>query len=366
MTERIDILIVDALKMELAAIAGVLAAQGVTLERREIAGIACEVGTLQTAEGARSVALARPTRMGSLTTATTASALVTQLRPHCLAMSGVCAGNPGDTALGDVVIAETAYAYDEGKRTAKGFEGDHRQIPIADTWLRLAQDMSPESMRSYGAPSDSDRRDWLIEQLAVGADPARHPARARYLEGGLWEAMIRRLEDEKIIARKKDRFHLTRAGRDEATARRAYGMAPIERLPFAIHAGPIASGNVVVKDGITWDALKSQGVRTALGLEMEAAAIARVAHNHEVPRWVVAKGVMDYADPKKDDRYKAFAATASAEVLIAFLKNAPLPRATAAAVPPSDGGSTGNGTNIIGNVTGSGITINQVASSSDR
>jgi len=56
-------------------------------------------------------------------------------------MCGVCAGNPAELALGDVVVAETAYQYDEGKLTAGGFLGDVRQVPLADTWIRAAQDL---------------------------------------------------------------------------------------------------------------------------------------------------------------------------------------------------------------------------------
>jgi hypothetical protein len=53
---------------------------------------------------------------------------------------------------------------------------------------------------------------------------------------------------------------------------------------------------------------------------MEAAAIGRAAFDAGLDRWVVVKGVMDHADPNKDDRYKPFAARASAEVLFAFLE----------------------------------------------
>src|SRR3954462_9595178 len=71
-----------------------------------------------------SVALARPTRMGGPATMPIMAApvggarapppgrggpatmpiraaLVERLKPHCLAMSGLCAGNPADVALGD-------------------------------------------------------------------------------------------------------------------------------------------------------------------------------------------------------------------------------------------------------------------------
>jgi len=65
--------------------------------------------------------------------------------------------------------------------------------------------------------------------------------------------------------------------------------------------------------------LKDMGVRKILALEMEAATIATVAHEREVPQWLVAKGVMDHANFDKDDRIKEFAARASAEVLFALL-----------------------------------------------
>lgn len=57
------------------------------------------------------------------------------------------------------------------------------------------------------------------------------------------------------------------------------------------------------------------GVRSALGLEMEATTVGEVANTEGVEEWLVVKGVMDHADPKKSDRYKPFAAKASAEVL---------------------------------------------------
>jgi hypothetical protein len=63
----------------------------------------------------------------------------------------------------------------------------------------------------------------------------------------------------------------------------------------------MASGSYVAKDGKSWDELRAMGVRTVVGLE------------------IAVNGVMDYADPNKDDRYKDFAARAFAEVLYALL-----------------------------------------------
>lgn len=360
MTDRVDILIVNALKMELDAVDAVLTGLGVSLDSGKKHGIPYRVGILPTGGGPRRIALARPTRMGAVPVATTASGLVPELRPTCLAMSGVCAGNPDDVALGDVIVAETAYAYDEGKRTTAGFDGDHRQVPLSDSWQRLAQELSLDGLSTFGSPTEEARRDWLLDQLAGGSDPVRHPARERYLDGARWETTVRALETEGMILRKGQRFALTRTGRDAVAARRAYDLAPISHLPFVVHVGPIASGNAVVKDGVTWQSLTGMGVRSALGLEMEAAAIAQVAHRLDVPRWIVAKGVMDYADPKKNDKYKPFAAAASAQVLIRFLQTADLPENAAAITDNNPGGTSANSAvNVVGNVSGSNNIINQ-------
>jgi nucleoside phosphorylase len=360
--EHVDILIVNALRMEFDAAEAALRAIGVVLEPSSTDHNAtCSLGTLPTNDGARSIGLARPTRMGAVPVVTLASSLVERLRPICLAMSGVCAGNPDNVALGDVIVAEIAYAYDEGKRTKDGFEGDHRQIPLSDRWQRMAQELSLEGLSTYGAASEEERRIWFLEQLAAGVDPARHPARERYLDGTLWGELVRALEREGLIERVGSQFKLRTAGIDAVDVRRAYDMAPVTRLPFAVHVGPVASGNAVVKDGVTWNSLKAQGVRTALGLEMEAAAIAQVAHRLEVPYWIVAKGVMDYADPKKDDRFKLFAALASAQVLVRLLQMLSFQHGTDVSVAPA-----GTVANIVGNISGSNISVNQNFTSPDR
>lgn len=255
-----------------------------------------------------SISIAKASRMGGIETGSFAARLVDLLQPGCLVMSGVCAGNPADVALGDVVISELAYQYDEGKREAGGFVGDHRQLPASYNWLRAAEVLQPEALPSFGQPSPDDARLWLLETLHAGSDPSKHPARQRYFGRGEWRVMIERLSADGAIEVDGLALRLTEAGKTEIQNSLLLDVDPPERLPFAIKVGPIASGNVVVKDGVTWDKLRVMGVRSVVGLEMEAAAIARVAVAAGVPEWLVVKGVMDYADPKKDDRYKPFAA----------------------------------------------------------
>jgi nucleoside phosphorylase len=324
---QVDVLIVTALKEEYeaardAGLRGYADNSGIKAwgDRDPKTPMPYIIGNYVAAGGAyMSVALARPTRMGSTATSSLASSLVERLKPRCLAMCGVCAGNPADVALGDVIVAELAYAYDEGKRTEKGFQGDHRQIPLSEIWVRSAQDLSPTDLPSYGEASENEARIWLLARMYAKEDPRAHPARARYFPRNTWKEYILSLEKDGFLVRRGTKLSLTEKGRSFVHWALYDDVHGPEKLPFNVVVGPIASGNVVVKDGRTWEQLKQQGVRTVVGLEMEAAMIASTAHWLNIANWVVVKGVMDFADPRKDDRYKQFAARASAEVLFKLL-----------------------------------------------
>ena len=85
-----------------------------------------------------------------------------------------------------------------------------------------------------------------------------------------------------------------------------------------VHVGPLATVPQVTVDPDIFDHLRRLN-RNILGLEMEGAAIGHVAYAHRIPWMIVAKGVQDYAITK-DDSFRASAATASADFLIAFLQ----------------------------------------------
>jgi nucleoside phosphorylase len=285
----IDVLIVAALRMEFDAArdAGLACAGGPGVsawEKHDIETPPYYAGTYVGADGRRMrVALARSTRTGATSTSPLVAALAARLRPGCLAMCGVCAGNPGEVSLGDVIIAEMAYQYDEGKRGDEGFELDLRPIPMADDWVRVAQDMLPDALPSFGEASLEDAERWLLERLMLREDPAHHPARARYLPAARWRPVIEDLQRRDIVRREGMTLHLTAAGLERAQADRFYNPSPPKVLPFAIHTGPMARGNAVVKDGVSWSDLQRHGVRKVLGLEMEAATIATAAHKLGIP-----------------------------------------------------------------------------------
>ncbi|GIJ48204.1 hypothetical protein Val02_50900 [Virgisporangium aliadipatigenens] len=307
----IDVVVVTALRHEHEA---VIRAAGARVDRwthhdrdRSTPYLA---GTYASGGRAFTVAVARATRMGLPAAASVAASLVERLHPRCLAMSGVCAGNPAEVALGDVIVADLAFSYGEGKRTAGGLIPDHRHLTMPDSWVRAAQDLSPRGLPSHAEPTERDSARWLLERLSHTAEPWRHPAWHRY---GPWHRVLPALESGGLLTWSADGAALTPDGR--VLVQRERHHTAVRRMPFAVAVGPIASGSAVVDDGRVWRRLRTSGVRPVLGVELEAAGIATVAHRLDVPFWAVVKGVADHADTRKDDRYVPFAATAAAEVL---------------------------------------------------
>jgi hypothetical protein len=94
-------------------------------------------------------------------------------------------------------------------------------------------------------------------------------------------------------------------------------------LPFKVHVQPIGSGSAVREDAGAWGFITPH-MRKTLALEMEASALAdivRARAHHDPIDAVVMKGVMDFANHGRDDHFKDYAARASAECLIAFLRD---------------------------------------------
>jgi len=327
----VDVLIITALKDEYDAVKGAIGESAQWQEHGAGGSEPYSTAQHHTSRGKRiSIALARPTQMGGRSIAAITATLTNQLQPTCLAMCGVCAGNPRDTAPGDVVVAAPAYEWDEGKHIGDEFHADHQQFPQDTRWVRAAQDYEPWSLPSYGTATDEEAVVWFLERLHKGQDPRKHPARDRYFTRQAWGERLGQLSTDGLIVWRDTRWDLTEAGQayiQRVMYNDAYGP---ERLPFAVHVGPMASGSAVMKDPGVWDRLEVTQ-RRILAIEMEAATIATIAHERQVPHWLVAKGVMDHADFEKDDRFKAFAAKASIEVLLALLESLLPPAGTSSA-----------------------------------
>lgn len=318
----VDVLVITALKEELDALFEVTTGLGEPWADGHGGDVPYRIATFEGQRGPIRVAAARTTRTAGVATATIATRLADLLKPACLAMCGVCAGHPEDTDLGDVVIAERVFHHDQGKLKPGAFQGDLWVNSLTDAWLRAAQDLAglAEGFHGYVTADDEAGRWWFIEQLLAGRDPMRSSALRRYVPDHRRAAILKSLRDELgYVSLSGKTFSLTDAGRDAGHEREILHGVLVTERPYHIHVAPMGSGNPVVADGLIWERLASHGMRKALAVEMEAAAVGQVAHERSLP-FVVVKGVMDHADPGKDDRFKAFAARVSAEVLMEFLR----------------------------------------------
>jgi nucleoside phosphorylase/tetratricopeptide (TPR) repeat protein len=273
------------------------------------------------------VAVTRAHGMGGVEAVNVALPAIAAYQPRCVAMCGVLAGRRGDVELGDVIVADRLWAYDTGKikveideagKRTERIQGDMWQYLLDPAWKVSAERFAPEEAgawlstrpRSYEAQGD-----WVLERLVDGEDPTKRADRKVKCKDQatvfqqLWKKGI--VEDGTLA--------LTEAGRKHIGRLRILHSEGLRDAPaFKVHVGPIASGGRVVQDPQIFERLSTE-MRKVIGLEMEASAIGAIGHLQGI-KAIVMKAVMDFADPAKADNFKAFAARASAECLIAFLR----------------------------------------------
>jgi len=75
---------------------------------------------------------------------------------------------------------------------------------------------------------------------------------------------------------------------------------------FIFHSGRIATGNSVIKDGVERDRI-SKDTNGAICFEMEAAGVVLSGG-----RCLVIRGIANYADSHKNDKWKCYAAAKAA------------------------------------------------------
>lgn len=278
------------------------------------------------------VAVAQAADMGAVAATNALLPLVEVYRPRCVAMCGVCAGRPGKMNLGDVIAADRLFFNDTGKRLPKGVLQDLQTYNLRDDWklaiehLDFAKRFQNEAWWKKRPVPFEWQENWVLAMLHQGvADPAALPESEFYCPQ--WERVIEALwmsghvQDGTLVLTDKGR---KRIGRILIRYRNRFpDLSPAgEMLPFAVHVAPMGTGNQVVEDVKAWGFI-SENMRNVLGLEMEAAALGMLAHAQRGRKLdlVIMKGVMDFANSARDDSFKEFAARASAECLITFLRD---------------------------------------------
>lgn len=197
-------------------------------------------------------------RMGMPATAILASKMICTFRPRYLIMAGMAAGLRGTVNIGDVLVAETTWDYGSGKYY--GQNGTHRFAA------------APHQLQLH--PSVTSKVRMLAENTALLATIRDH-----------WS-----------------------------------GLKPDTVLELRL--GPVASGAAVLADIERMAEVTAQH-RKVLGVDMESYAIYAAAEETKYPRpiGISIKGVSDFADETKEDKYRSYAAYVSAHVIQNLVEN---------------------------------------------
>lgn len=337
--QRADVVIVTAIPLEYEAVLKVDhgAVPGSRWrETKQTNGVAMAYRPFTTPNGRPLlVAVAVAPDMATPALLSTLIPLVEQLEPRCIAMCGVCAGRRKKVKLGDVVAGERVYYYGTGKQTKKEdepelIEQDIRTFDIRPDWKVALERMNAaeifrgatwlEESRPLPTEWRTKRALWAMDR---GASEPWQEVDDTFEEGD-WNELVEFLREQGWVKGTE----LTDAGRKEAALQRfnhpgSPDLSPHGNLlPFKLHTAPMGSGERVIEDESIW-AFISRSMRKTLAIEMEAAAVGAVAHYQHQRQlsFLVMKGVMDFADSGRDDQFKKFAARASAECLLWFLRH---------------------------------------------
>ena len=235
--ERIDVLIVTAAEGEDKAVKSVFGESWERVDPIPQLDLYWDKITLKSKKGRPFTVGLVHSDMGTENAGIISTIMLQLLQPSFVTMCGICAGRPGETNIGDVIIANKVFRYDTKsvKRLVDGSVEENFNITtyeIAKSWWQLAG----------------------------------------------------RLEIEGI----------------------------------KIHVGPIATAEVLQRDPKVWDAILKYE-RKCIGVEMEASVIGHIGHITEL-RWMVIKGVLDNANPDKNDEYRVQGIKNAAIVLKEFLE----------------------------------------------
>ncbi len=209
------------------------------------------------------------------------SRVLEECQPRIAIMTGICAGDAQHVQLGDLIVAERTFTYDNGKFT---LDEHSRSVHLHDTM-------------TYQLDAN------ILQFLGLFDD---------------WKPLVARL--------KRPPSHPERR----------------KRRKIACHIKAMASGSAVRTDNPFEDVRVP--VRGTVAIDMEGAAFGLVMSHHPLTRWLIVKGVCDYADKVKSDAYHDYAARASAIYALSFIRayvtDERLPRPDGPP-PPDRAGSSG-------------------------
>jgi nucleoside phosphorylase/CheY-like chemotaxis protein len=204
----------------------------------------------------RCVYAAASARMGIAAASVLTGKVIQHFRPRLLLMVGIAAGVRGKVNFGDVVVADPCWDWGSGK--------------------------------------------WVVRDGRPAFMAAPHQVA---LDGVDRERLVALSADTSLLAHIRGKWP-----------------APKPDSGLQVHIGPVASGAAVLADGVTIEQVLAQH-RQLLAIDMEAYGVMTTAQESTEPRprVVVLKGIVDFADGQKDDRFRHYSAFTSAEVMRAYV-----------------------------------------------
>src|SRR6266567_2290074 len=185
------------------------------------------------------------------------SCVLEECQPRIAIMTGICAGDAQQVQLGDLVVAERTFTYDNGKFT---LDEQGRSVHLHDT---LTYQLDANILQFLGLFDD-------------------------------WKPLVTRLK------------------------RPSYPPGQHKRRKIACYIKAMASGSAVRADH-PFEVVRAP-VRGTVAIDMEGAAFGLVMSRHTQIPWLVVKGVCDYADQNKNNAYHDYAARASALYALSFIR----------------------------------------------
>lgn len=269
-TPALDVAILTVIQTELFA---VLDALGISSSAREkdAQGTVYFRGSLRSALSQRDYSLLVTCigAAGNYDASAAVHDVMTTHRPQVMLLMGIAAGLRGKVQIGEVVLSERIVTYEPAA-----------MVVSEDGHFRLEH--RPEI----------DRTPHLIHQdvITYRPEPPRLEARFRDIRG---------------------RFPTPPAGQEEEFRKHVVST-------MTVRTATIASGEKVLRDPARLLAVRQEQHGKVEAGEMEAAGLVAACRRANVP-WLVIRGISDFGDQLKDDRFHEFAARAAATVLADFL-----------------------------------------------
>lgn len=269
-------------------------------------------------------ALVRPPRMRKTAAAMTLMEYIHELNPRFLAMVGFCAGKKGSVNLGDVVVAEKVYNYDNGKETDNGnFLPEIECFRIPDFWKMMIERMGDDWKRriTVNKPVDLEYERYLFIQNCLEAEgPIAVKEAWSHDDFPDLRLLIEEYRKMGYLRLSSGKIHMTKKGKsvfEDKMVTDYWGGYKAEQTRVRI--GQMATGANVIEHDDIFDYLQRTYERKTIAIDMEATAVGEVS-SYKEKHFLVAKGVGDYGRCGKQfaNRYVEYAVYSSYAFAVEF------------------------------------------------